>query len=257
MAGARANSDSPEAFSPQLRTTDLPEAAEEPPLPWSRIHGKRGRFVDDQAVGELSSSSAEGPPDSSPDRPLRKPTRAHHLSAEAAQKHSSSASSDSDRPLAAVRHRSASLERRSPPSDNDFSSADSPDEALMPSGKHRTQHAPQGSLVAKQRKQKKRWRNSEWRPRSNAKARATPSECQRLQHDKDRASNLQQSRDAVHEGEASLAGATQWDDAEDEDGALDSNQADMDTMIVQEEEGPAFELPSQTPRELQSWAWDK
>ena len=46
------------------------------------------------------------------------------------------------------------------------------------------------------------------------------------------------------------------DDGESDDGESEPD-VEGDGIPQEVEEGPAFELPSQMPRELQSWAWDK
>lgn len=53
------------------------------------------------------------------------------------------------------------------------------------------------------------------------------------------------------EGTSNMLEGAQSDDAESEP------DVEGGGMHQEEEEGPAFELPSQMPRELQSWAWDK
>ena len=234
----------------------------------------RRRFVDDQAAGGDSSRS-DGDSDSSPNehpQPQRDP---QHSRGQAAANmpiditHNGSSSSEDDMPLAAKKHRSRSLPRQSQSSDSDSLSspagsptklADKETISMLPVSNstavgHQQRVHKHHSGVGKCRKLPEAERRSRIKhvrehgqvvpqgtntqsdmPTPNAAMASLPPPHSRAP----RASSLGRSS-SPREEEA----------AEAEDGEDGSNGA------PEEEEAAAFEVPSQMPRELHSWAWDK
>lgn len=214
-----------------------------------RSHGRRSHFIDDQAAGERSPSPIASPI-SSPDRHLRRPSQPVHRSAHAADHKSSSGGSDSDRPLAAKRHRSMSLQEQSAGSDRDFSSnADSPAGVTGHPNEHQV------------KVRKKRVKSGQ-HALSRAEVRSRLRDSQVAKSSLTRGTDMRQptSHDTHNQAAPQSIAGTDEDDMEDaselhEDGEPEPG---LETGVAQEEEeGPAFEVPSQMPRELQSWAWDK
>ena len=212
----------------------------------AKTHSGRSRFVDDQAAGQCSPSPADSLSQSSPDVSL------HVSNPRRAAEHASS-SSDSDRPLAGKRHRSASLQRPSQRSDGDSDSLSNDDIAARAVRQHSSKK-PGGSQDKTQRKRSK--------PRLDAVLGIEPDSMsgKPQSHDQALPSSRQHHQQRLSPGNAA---------AQDEDPAGLQDPVDSDDMpladeptlhstpLHEEEEGPAFEMPSQMPRELQSWAWDK
>ena len=177
-----------------------------------------------------------------------------------------STSSDSDSPPAAKRHKSRSLQR--PPSvSNDtsgFSNADTPAEA------------PGHHVAANRQKQRQQKNVSRQQTHGKTGSTSLPSSSCRNGPDSANAADRQKvesSAGNAHAAQSKAAGlsntaAAQTDDEStsnmladaESDGAESEAHAEGGEVPVEEEEeeaGSAFELPSQMPRELQSWAWDK
>jgi len=267
------------ASDPDLPVSVSAEAkrSEAVDLRTSNRSGNRGRrFVDDQAAGGDSSRSDGDSDSSSPNehpQPQRDP---QHSRGQAAANmaiditHNGSSSSEDDMPLAAKRHRSRSLPRQSQSSDSDSLSspagspsklADNETRSMLPVShsiavghphqrvqKQRTGVGKSGKLPeAERRSRVKHVREHSQAvsqdantqpdaPNPNAAMTSLPPSHSRAP----RASSLGRGS-SPQEGEA----------AEVEDGE------DGGTGVHEEDEAAAFEVPSQMPRELQSWAWDK
>ena len=236
----------------------------------SKSQGRRDRFIDDQASGERSSMLSPPAATNRPDKHLM-----HHTYQSAHPTGQTSTSSDSDSPPAAKRHRSRSLQRQPSRSNDtsDFSNADSPAKAP---GQHHT------ASRDKQRQDKQKKSTSQ-QAHDSIGAGSLPRGSCSTGHGTAKAADKQQVKfnggndDAAQSKAAGLllAGAAQTsaegtsnmlddahsDGAESDDAESDDAESDPDAegggMPQEEEERSAFELPSQMPRELQSWAWDK
>ena len=179
-----------------------------------------------------------------------------------------STSSESDSPPAAKRHRSRSLQRHPSRSNDtsDFSNAESP-------AKEPGQHA-----AASKQNQKKEKSVSRQQARGRVGASSLPTDSHFTEHDAASTADRQQvvsSAGNAHPAQSKAAGlanagaavtnaedtSNMHDDGESTHGESDDGESEPDVegdgMPQEVEEGPAFELPSQMPRELQSWAWDK
>lgn len=205
--------------------------------------GRRGHFLDDQAAGERS------PGLSLLDRPGK------HQSANPTRQATSS-SSESDSPLAAKPHRSRSLQRYPSMSSDtsDFpSNAGSPAAASRPNQNH-------------QKKKGVSCQRTLGRPRAGSLPRGSPI----TGHDAARGADGHQVTSVAGSGSAAQCKAaglpttgaqhtqsTAEDTSSTLDGGVSEHDVQGDGMPQEEQAGPAFELPSQMPRELQSWAWDK
>ncbi|KAL0029936.1 hypothetical protein WJX77_008325 [Trebouxia sp. C0004] len=247
--------------------------SEAPDLRTSNRSGKHRRhFVDSQAAGGDSSKSDRDSDSSSPNEPTQHHQQdPQHSRGQAAANMAiqitddGSSSSEDDMPLAAKRHRSRSLPRQSQSSDSDsFSSpskqADNETRSTSPIShstavgpkqrvqKQRTGVAKSGKLPEAERSSRmKRAREHSQAvsqhtntqpdaPTPNAAMASLPPPHSRAP----RASSLGKGS-SPREGEA----------AEVEDGEVGN------AGVPAEEQAAAFEVPSQMPRELQSWAWDK
>ena len=241
----------------------------------NRSGNRRRRFVDDQAAGGHSSRSDGDSDSSSPnehpqcqqDPQLSRGQAAANMPIDIS--YDGSSSSEDDMPVAAKRHRSDSLPRQSQSSDsNSLSSpagspsklADNKTRSMLPVShgsavghqqrvqKQRTGMGRSGKLPEAERSSRlKRVREHSQAvsqdtntppdtPTPNAAMASLPP----LHSRAPRASSLGRGS-SPQEGEA----------AEKEDGE------DGSTGVPEKEETAAFEVPSQMPRELQSWAWDK
>lgn len=222
----------------------------------SKPQGKRGRFIDDQASGEQSPTS---PPPSSTKRPGKHLMHRTHQSAQPMGQ--TSTSSDSDSPPAAKRHKSRSLQRQ-PSVSNDtsgFSNADTPAEA------------PGHHVAANRQKQRQQKNVSRQQTHGKTGSTSLPSSSCRNGPDSANAADRQKvesSAGNAHAAQSKAAGLPNTGAAQTNDGSTSNMLADAESEaraegggVPQEEEkeeaGSAFELPSQMPRELQSWAWDK
>ena len=241
----------------------------------NRSGNRRRHFVDDQAAGGDSSRSDGDSDSSSPNEQAQRQRGPQHSRGQAAAHmpidiaYDGSSSSEDDMLLAAKRHRSRSLPRQSQSSDsNSFSSpvgrptklAHKEISSMLPishstAARHQQRVQKQRTGVGKSGKLPEAERSSRVKrvrehsqavsqdtntqpdtPTRNAAMASLPPPYSRAP----RASSLGRGS-SPQEGEA----------AEVEDG--ENGSAGMPA----EEEAAAFEVPSQMPRELQSWAWDK
>ena len=268
--GVASDTDVPVSVSAEAKRS---EAAD---LRASNSSGNRRRhFVDDQAAGGDSSRSDGESDSSSLNEQTQRQHYPQHIRGQAAANVSidiidnGSSSSEDDMPLAAKRHRSRSLPRQSQSSDSDFflSPAGSPSKLAdnkttsMSPVSRSTAVGPQQSMQAQRIGFGKSGKLSEAERSSRAKKvrehsqavsqdtntqpdMLTPNAAMASLHPPHsrgpRASSLGRGH-SLREGEA----------AEVEDGE------DGSVGAPEEEEAAAFEVPSQMPRELQSWAWDK
>ena len=228
----------------------------------------RGCFINDQAAGKPSPApDRQASPLSSPDRPLARPTgQSHNMTHTAEDRRvsggsSSSSSSDSDRLLAAKRLRSTSLQRWSQPSDTDFASgADTPVDAPRQTGERLSHRAAAQGSQQRQCKNRDKRSKSRRRVSSKTKAGTLLLGLSVPQHGLGAITGKQQSTpDDAPSQTALQPTAHNQDTADGSDGVEDGGaEPDLDNGDKQEGgEGPGFEMPSQMPRELQSWAWDK
>ncbi len=241
----------------------------------NRSGNRRRHFVDDQAAGGDSSRSDGDSDSSSPNEQAQRQRGPQHSRGLSAANmpiditYNGSSSSEDDMPLAAKRHRSRSLPRQSQSSDSDsFSSpagsptklADNETRSMLPvrhstAVGHQQRVQKQRTGMGKSRKLSGAERSSRVkrvREHSQSVSQDTSTQPGTLNptaamavlpppHSRaPRASSLGRGH-SPREGEA----------AEVEDGE------DGSVGAPEEEEAVAFEVPSQMPRELQSWAWDK
>ena len=226
----------------QPATSPSPAAAAANTASRSKAQGRRGHFIDDQAAGDSSPSLL--------DRPGK------HQSANPTGQATSS-SSESGSPLAAKPHRSRSLQRHASKSSDtsDFSSnAGSPAAASRPDQNHR------------QKKKGMPCQRSLGRLGVGSLPRGSPITGHDAAVGADRlqvtsvvgSGGVLQSKAA---GLPTTGGQQSTSAAEDissnPDGGVSEHDVEGDGMPQEEQAEPAFELPSQMPRELQSWAWDK
>lgn len=223
--------------------------------------------MDDQAAGGDSSGFEGNSDSSSPDQPGHGQRSAQHDRGQVAaaapvdiSKNSSSSSSEDDRPLAATRHRSTSLQRQSPASDSDsFSSPAKLTDHGVTSGSaaglddgrghQQTAQKQRSSLTASGAKRRQRASKHD---RPSAKtvqgqlglpSPAAAGVVLPPSHDgRPIASSVGRARTPRQEGEDDSA--RDFGDAPSAEGEAEDEQA-------------AVMVPSQMPRELQSWAWDK
>ena len=240
----------------------------------NRSRTRRRRFVDDQAAGGDSSGSEGNSDSSSPNQPGHHQHSSQHGSRQAAadapvdisknSSSSSSSSSEDDRPLAAKRHRSTSLQRQSPASESDsFSSPSGTPAQLADSG---VIPGPAASLDDAQGHQQRVWRR-----RTSLRAPDAKRHQQASRHDSSSAKEIHRQLQISSPAAAGTALPPSHDrqptapslgragnprqegegDREQDEGAVSSGEGGAG------DEQPAVMVPSQMPRELQSWAWDK
>ena len=225
--------------------------------------------MDDQAAGG-DSSGFEGNSDSpSPNQPGHRQRSSQHGRGQLAaatpvdmskNSSSSSSSSEDDRPLAAKRHRSTSLQRQSPASDSDsLSSPAKLTDHGVTSGSAAGLDDARGHQQTAQKQ-----RSSLTAPGAKRRQRAS-------KHDRPSAKNVQGQLGlpspaaaggvlpSSHDGRpiASSLGRASTPRQEGEDDRGQDEGAVLSAVGEAEDEQPAVMVPSQMPRELQSWAWDK
>ncbi len=241
----------------------------------NRSGNRRRRFVDDQAAGGDSSRS-DGDADSS--SPNEHPQRQHDPQLSRGQaaanvpiditSHGSS-SSENDLPLASKRHRSRSLPRQSQSSDSDsFSSqAGSPSKLADIETRSMLPVSRSTAVDHQQRVQKQRTGASKSGKLPEADLSSRVKRIRQHSQAVSQDTNTQPDAPTPTDAMASLppphsrvprasslgrgSSPQEGEAAEMEDGE------DGSAGVHEEEEAAAFEVPSQMPRELQSWAWDK
>ncbi len=241
----------------------------------NRSGNRRRHFVDDQAAGGESSRSDGDSDSSSPNEQTQHEHDPQLSRGEAATNmpiditYDGSSSSEDDLPLAAKRHRSRSLPRQSQSSDSDSFSSPAGSPTQLADNETRSMSPVRHSTAVghQQRVQKQRtgFGKSGKLPEAGRSSgvRRVREHSQAVSQD----ANTQPDTPTPNAAMASLppphsrapwasslgrvSSPREGEAAEMEDG--EDGSAD----VPEEEEAAAFEMPSQMPRELQSWAWDK
>ncbi len=261
-AGAGAESSDPDlqaiigaAVSRPLKTADVHVG--------NASRSRQRRFVDDQAAGGDSSES-DHPDSPVSDRPAQSNVPANHgtgLPSAVAPMNltASSSSSEDDRPLAAKRHRSRSLQRQSPASDTDsFSSLTGSPAKLTDNAAVHAQHS--NPVTAQPRHFRKQTTRSLHQVLSMPGDNHNSKGKQALGQDRSASKHMHTHLDMPRDTSQLLQDKDQMQPSSSETATPEEEEegAATDSVGVHGEEEPtAFEVPSQMPRELQSWAWDK
>jgi len=242
----------------------------------SNRSGNRGRrFVDDQAAGGDSSRSDGDSDSSSPNEHPQRQRDPQHGRGQAAANmaiditHNGSSSSEDDMPLAAKKHRSRSLPRQSQSSDSDSlsSPAGSPTKLDDNGTRHMSPVGRRPAVGHQQRVQKQRTGigKSGKLPEAerSSKVKRVRDHSQAVSQD----TNTQPDTSTTDAAMASLppphsrgpraSSLGRGSSPQEGEAAEVEVGEDGSAGVHEEEEAAAFEVPSQMPRELQSWAWDK
>ena len=241
----------------------------------SRSGNQRRRFVDDQAAGGDSSRSDGDSDSSSPNEHPQRQRDPQHSRDQAAANvpiditYNGSSSSEDDMPLASKRHRSRSLPQQSQSSDNDsFSSpagspsklADNETRFMSPVSHstavgHQQRVRKQHTGVAKSGKLREAERSSRIKHvRDHSQAVFQDTNTQR---DTPTPNAAMASLPPPHSRPPWASSLGRGSSPREGEAAEMEGEEDGSAGAPEEAEAAAFEVPSQMPRELQSWAWDK